>query len=287
MHMAGRLQGKVCIVTGSGSAIGRASALMFAREGARVVGADIAPGAGQAVLDEVRAAGGNMVSLHPCKLTNPNRCNDLVKFALDHYGRLDVLFNNGARTQFAWIADLTLDRLQSTIAEELSIVFALCTAAWSSLATYHGVIINTASTADGTTFRALGGIAHCAAKSGVIAMTRQLAMEGRHLGIRANSISPGTIGTPAVKAHMSNAEWAKAMLDKIMLGRLGEPEEIAAVALFLASDESSFVNGADIIADGGATASGATQFTWMPGLAQEFEEANYSARRTDNLTFSR
>jgi NAD(P)-dependent dehydrogenase (short-subunit alcohol dehydrogenase family) len=267
--MAGRLQGKVCIVTGSGSGIGRASALMFAREGARVVGADSAPGAGQAVLDEVRAAGGNMVSLHPCKLTNPNRCNDLVKFALDHYGRLDVLFNNGARAQFGWIADLTLDRLHSTIAEELSIVFALCTAAWPALATYHGVIINTASTADWTTYKALGGIAHCAAKSGVIAMTRQLAMEGRHHGIRANSISPGTIATPSVKAYMGDAEWAKSMPDKIMLGRLGEPEEIAAVALFLASDESSFVNGADIIADGGATASGATQFTWMPGLAHD------------------
>jgi NAD(P)-dependent dehydrogenase (short-subunit alcohol dehydrogenase family) len=254
MHMADRLQGKVCIVTGSGSGIGRASALMFAREGARVVGADIAPGAGQAVLDEVRAAGGDMVSLHPCDLTSPDRCNDLVKFALDHYGRLDVLFNNGARAQFGWIADITQEEWQSTITEELSIVFTLCKAAWSALAAHRGVIINTASTAGWTTFKVLGGIAHCAAKSGVIAMTRQLAMEGRHHGIRANSISPGTIGTPAVKAHMSNAEWAKAMLDKIMLGRLGEPEEIAAVALFLASDESSFVNGADIIVDGGTTA---------------------------------
>jgi NAD(P)-dependent dehydrogenase (short-subunit alcohol dehydrogenase family) len=119
----------------------------------------------------VRAAGGNMVSLHPCKLTNPNRCNDLVKFALDHYGRLDVLFINGARTQFVWITDLTLDRLQSTLAEELSIVFSRCKSAWSALATYHGVIMNTASIADWTTFKGLGGIAHCAAKSGVIAMT--------------------------------------------------------------------------------------------------------------------
>ena len=79
-------------------------------------------------------------------------------------------------------------------------------------------------------------------------------MEGRHHGIRANSISPGTIGTASVKAYLGDAEWSKATLDKIMLGRLGEPEEIAAVALFLASGESSFVNGADIIADGGTTA---------------------------------
>jgi NAD(P)-dependent dehydrogenase (short-subunit alcohol dehydrogenase family) len=252
--MAGRLQGKVCIVTGSGSGIGRSSALMFAREGARVVGADIAPAAGQAVLDEVRAAGGDMVSLHPCDLTNPSSCDALIRFALDHYGRVDVLFNNGARAQFGWIADLTQEQWQSTINEELSIVFTLCKAAWSTLATYHGVIVNTASTAGWTTFKALGGLAHCAAKGGVIAMTRQLAMEGRHHGIRANSISPGVIGTPTVKTCMSDADWSKAMLDKIMLGRLGEPDEIAAVALFLASDESSFVNGADIIADGGTTA---------------------------------
>jgi NAD(P)-dependent dehydrogenase (short-subunit alcohol dehydrogenase family) len=97
-------------------------------------------------------------------------------------------------------------------------------------------------------------LAHCAAKGGVIAMTRQLALEGRTHGIRANSISPGTIETPSSLKLMENPVWRDAMLKKVMRGSLGKPVEVANVALFLASDESSFVNAADIIVDGGTTA---------------------------------
>ena len=204
--MAGRLEGKVCMITGTGGGIGRASALAFAREGARVIGCDSNSSAAQRTLEEVLAANGEMISMH---------------------------FDG-----------------------ELHIVFMLCKAAWAALCESSGNIINMASTAGHTTFRMFPAIAHTSAKGAIIAMTRHLAMEGRQHGIRANSISPGVIGTPAVLAQAQVPEWDAAMRGRMMRGRYGRPEEVAAVAVFLASDESSFINAADIVVDDGLTAWG-------------------------------
>ncbi|MDB5582983.1 MAG: oxidoreductase [Bradyrhizobium sp.] len=252
--MSGRLEGKVCIITGSGGSIGRASALTFAREGARVVGADVSESGGETV-EAVRAAGGEMVSLHPCDLTKSDACQKLIDFALEHYGQIDVLFNNAGKAHFAWLDDAPeTDFWYNTIDQELNITFLMTRAAWPALSKAGGAIVNTASTAGWISFEVLGGLAHNAAKGGILAMTRQLAMEGRKHGIRANSISPGVTINQTTGRLFEDPAWREPMLKKVMRGTPGKPEEIANVALFLASDESSFVNGADIIADGGMTA---------------------------------
>lgn len=141
-----------------------------------------------------------------------------------------------------------------TIESELDSVYLMTKAAWPALARSAGSIINLGSVAAWSTYKMLAGVAHCAAKGGVVSLTRQLAMEGRVHGIRANSVSPGTIGTPAVLKKAEDAEWREVMLAQIMRGSFGKPEEVAAVALFLASDESSFVNATDIRVDGGTLA---------------------------------
>src|SRR5438093_2363670 len=115
----------------------------------------------------------------------------------------------------------------------------------------HGVVVNTASLNGLMSFKILGSLAHTTAKAGIIGMTRQLAMEGRQYGIRANSISPGVIETNQTREQLKDPEWAGYMLGKTLLGRLGRAEEVARVALFLASDDSSYVTGVDIVVDGG------------------------------------
>jgi NAD(P)-dependent dehydrogenase (short-subunit alcohol dehydrogenase family) len=124
-------------------------------------------------------------------------------------------------------------------------------ASWPHLKASHGVVVNTASLNASLSFRTLGSLAHTTAKAGIIGMTRQLATEGRDHGIRANSISPGLIETNQTQEQLKDPEWAPAMFGKALLGRLGRPEEVANVALFLASDESSYVTGVDIVVDGG------------------------------------
>ena len=253
--MSDRLKGKVCIITGTGGSMGRAAALMFARQGAKVVGCDINRDAADATIDEVKSLGGDMVSLSECDLTDVNQCKRLVDLAVTTYGRVDVLFNNAAMAYFGWVDEISDDDWHRTIDQELNLVFHLVRAAWPELIKSPGAsIINTASVSAWSTYRMLPGIAHSAAKGAVLSMTRQLAMEGRTYGLRANSISPGLIETKQTLPLLEDPEWVDVMIGKIMLGRIGKPEEVAATALFLASDESSFITGTDIKIDGGTTA---------------------------------
>ena len=249
--MSKRLLEKVCIITGTGGSIGREAALAFTREGALVVGCGLQVDDAQATVEAVRTAGETMVSFQPCNLSNPADCRALVDFAIAKYGKIDVLFNNAAMAYFNWIEDISDEEWDRNRREEVDLVFYLTRAAWPYLKASRGVVVNTASLTALMSFKNLGSLAHTTAKAGIIGMTRQLAMEGREHGIRANSISPGVIETNQTREQLKDPEWAGYMLGKTLLGRLGRPEEIARVALFLASDDSSYVTGVDIVVDGG------------------------------------
>ena len=252
--MTRRLENKVCIITGSGGSMGRAAALHFAREGALVVGCDLAPDLDRETHEGVLAAGGQMACDQPRDLTDPDACRALAEFAVKTYGRIDVLYNNAAGGRFHRVEEMPAADWRATMAEELDIVFFMCQAAWPHLKVRGGAIINTASMSGKIGIAALPQVAHSAGKAGVIGMTRQLAVEGGPFGIRANSISPGLIETNKTRPLIAQDAWRQAMVAKIMLGRPGEADEVALAALFLASDEASFITGADLAIDVGACA---------------------------------
>jgi NAD(P)-dependent dehydrogenase (short-subunit alcohol dehydrogenase family) len=250
-----RLKGKVCIITGTGSGMGRAAALLFAREGAKIVGCDVNETTGQATLEAVRSIGGHMMSLQPCNMAKRAEVDRLMALAVDTYGGVDVLYNNGSMAYFAWLADMTYESWSNTLREEIDLVFHACQAVFPLMKSRgRGSIINVGSVSGKMAYKVLPALAHMAAKGGVIAMTKQVAMEGGPHGIRCNTISPGLVLTAQTKAFIDNPEWFGPMRDKLMLGRVGLPEDIAPLALYLASDESSWVTGADYAIDGGTTA---------------------------------
>jgi NAD(P)-dependent dehydrogenase (short-subunit alcohol dehydrogenase family) len=234
--------------------MGRAAAIAFAREGARVVGCDVASERADETVAIVTAAGGEMISMNPCDLTKMADCEELVALAVSTYGRLDVLFNNAAMAYFGSIDEMPVDDWHRTIDHEINLVYYLTRAAWSALVEASGAIVNTASISAHQAYRPLPGLAHMAAKGAILSMTRQLAMEGAPHGIRANTISPGLVATHQTQDILDNDQLSSLMTDQIMLKRAGRPEEIASAALFLASDESSFITGTDLRIDGGTTA---------------------------------
>jgi NAD(P)-dependent dehydrogenase (short-subunit alcohol dehydrogenase family) len=249
-----RFEGKSVVVTGSGGSIGRAAALRFASEGANVVGCDISSEGSEETVRQVTAAGGKMISVHPCDLTKKAECDRLVAEAVAGFGGIDVLFNNGAMAYFAWIEDMSDETWHNTINQELDLVFLLTRAVWPELVKSKGNIVNTASVSAWAGLELLPGLAHSAAKGGVLSMTRHLAMEGRKHGIRANSVSPGTIETNQTRFILEDPEWCKIQLGRAMLNRMGQPEEVAAAVAFLASDDASYITGTDLAVDGGLRA---------------------------------
>ncbi len=251
----GRLDGKVALITGAAGGIGRVAAELFASEGAGVALADIDDEAGATAEKEIREHGGEAFYVH-ADVSVDHDAAAMVEATVRRFGALDVLFNNaGVMTEAdASVLDTPEDVFERTIDVNLKGVFLGCKhGIRAMLASGGGSIVNTAS------FVALMGaatpqIAYTASKGGVLALTREIAVEFARRGIRANSLCPGPIETPLMAELLADEERRNRRLVHIPMGRFGTAEEIARAALFLASDESSFMTGAALVVDGGITA---------------------------------
>lgn len=255
--MGDRLKGKVAVVTGAGGlGIGQGCALVMAREGADVVVCDCDESALRETVDKIETEGLSCAG-YRADLTDPGANEALMAFAVEQFGGLDILVNAAAFVEFAPVDQMDYERQwRRTLQGELDLVFLGCRAAWPHMVTRGGgSIVNLASANAYVSLPGAGAVAHCATKGGVLAMTRQLASEGAPHHIRANTISPALIVTKHTKGRIDNEPGFEEMVIKsIMLDRLGTPEDIGYCATYLASDESSWVTGADIRVDGGATA---------------------------------
>ncbi|MFD1275414.1 SDR family NAD(P)-dependent oxidoreductase [Streptomyces kaempferi] len=252
----GILDEKVVLITGTGGGMGRVAALIFAREGAKIVGVDIQVDGNAETADLVRRAGGEMTSIAPLDLTDPDQVHQMAEDAARAYGGLDVVYNNAAMMRFGPMPDFSIEDWRVTVASELDIPFFVSKYTWPHLVRRGGgVIINVASEAGLIAGSTPPMIAHTAANAGVIGMTRQLALEGAPHKIRAVAISPGPVLTPASDRDLGdNQAMRDAVTSKILLKRFAQPEEIVELAAFLASDRASFITGANYPVDGGASA---------------------------------
>lgn len=250
---AGRLQGKVALISGTGGGQGRAAAFRFAREGARVFGCDIQPRAQQETIALMQAEGLHMEG-GSADLGDAEQAQAWITAAVAAYGQIDILYNNASSARFGSIADMSVDDWHYTVRNELDLVFFCTKFAWPFLAQRGGVILNISSVAAWGASTVTGIGAHSAAKAGVVAVTRQMAVEGAKQGIRAVSISPGVVNTPGTAPFLSNPATRAMLLQGVPLDRAGESDEIVAMALFLASDEAAYITGTDIVVDGGMLA---------------------------------
>lgn len=251
---AGRLQDKVALVTGAGGGQGQVVALLFAEAGARVLASDINPD----TLEKTRALAlerGLEVEIATVDASSPEQVQAWVDGAMSRHGRIDVLYNNGAGVHMAPFEQMSFEQWKETIRLELDVIYLPTKAVWPIMKRQQGgSIINIASCAGMLAAEGLGTTAHAAGKGGVIALTRQLSLEGAPHWIRVNCISPGPIMGPALQRPYEESEYFRKLFDSTTsLSRHGFPPDVAYAGLFLASDESTFITGVNLPVDGGAT----------------------------------
>lgn len=248
-----KFQNQVAIITGSTKGIGKATALLMAAEGAKVVIVGTTEEAGNAVVEEIKAAGGEAF-FQKTNVTSAADLDALVSAALDQYGKIDILVNNaGVGGSLANMDQITDEEWDKVLATNLTAPFQIMKRVIPVMEKGGGgKIVNVASMA--STAAGRGGIAYTTAKHGVLGLTRQVSLDHGHAGIRVNAVLPGPIDTQMIARVLAMPQHPLNMKIKMSpAGRPGQPEEVAKAILFLASEDSSFIQGAALAVDGGYT----------------------------------
>jgi NAD(P)-dependent dehydrogenase (short-subunit alcohol dehydrogenase family) len=262
--MSGRLQGRIAIVTGagcigSGWGNGRATAVRFAEEGAKIFAIDRNLDSVTETVERVTAAGGEIVT-HQCDVTNSVSVSAMVKTCLDRFGRIDVLVNNVGGSAAGGPAEMSEDAWDAQVDSNLKSVFLTLKYVLPVMEQQKsGAIVNIASTS-GLRWTGSAQVGYAATKAGVIQLSRVVAVQYADKGIRVNTVVPGQLHTPMVEARLAGQRAGgdveallKSRLERIPIGLMGDGRDTANAALFLASDEARFVTGTEIVVDGGMT----------------------------------
>jgi NAD(P)-dependent dehydrogenase (short-subunit alcohol dehydrogenase family) len=258
--VTGRLVDKVCLITGAGSGIGRATSLAFVAEGARVAVADIDPAAAAETVGLIEAAampGG--ATAFTVDVTDPPSCDTLANDVMAAFGRIDVLFNNAGIAGVGVLHETSVELWDRVMAVNVRGVFLVARAVLPHMiAARRGSIINMSSTI--AEIGLVNRASYAASKGAVLSLTRQMQADYAPFGIRVNALLPGTIHTPFVDRYLAESyddpvAGLETLKKRQLTGDLGQPEDVAAAALFLASDESGFVLGSGLFVDGGVRGS--------------------------------
>jgi 3-oxoacyl-[acyl-carrier protein] reductase len=246
------LKNKIVIITGSRRGMGKSHALLFAKAGAKVVVSDISLEDCEKVSDEIKKEGGEALAVK-CDVTKKDEVENMVKSVVEKWQRVDILVNNAGIVQFKSFLEMTEADWDRTLDINLKGQF-LCAQACAKemVKQKSGVIVNIASIEMGQVGRGMPYLAHySASKGGVVALTQALAVELAPYGIRVNAVAPGAVNTPIAEGQNIDPKMMEATMASIPMRRIGQPEEVSKLVLFLASEDSSYITGSTVVVDGG------------------------------------